>query len=42
MAGISEDGVPFQLSQEGTHAYQWKPEPMMTGVMAGPPGRAGR
>src|SRR5580704_2044718 len=34
MRGISDDGVPFQLSHDGTHDHQWKPDWRMTGVMA--------
>ena len=32
--GISVDCVPFQLSQDGTHDHQWKPDWMITGVAA--------
>src|SRR5580692_1411334 len=34
MRGISDDGVPFQLSHDGTHDHQWKPDWRITGVMA--------
>ncbi len=34
ISGISVDWVPFQLSQEGTHDHQWKPDSMITGEAA--------